>query len=249
MRRWPIRPFLVPGAMVVLGVMVSACGGDQPTPSEAAGAAVIEEPVATEPASPTATPTEEPLPDLVVSSGKVSMQGVNDGCVNEHGPVMTEICVKNQGSGEAGPFVVRAQLYGLGALEWEVRGLAAGEVQCLQDEGNANGRVRVDADGAVMESDEGNNVFLVSVPTPPPICAATPTETVPAPPSATPFPEGSKVTTEVFPVYDCRYLGGTTFEWYKVEVTYVDGVPVSEEILDGPFIDDEWRGGCPPGED
>jgi hypothetical protein len=65
-----------------------------------------------------------------------------------------------------------------------------------------------------------------------------------------PAPEGaqppaSRITTERFPVYFCQYIGDSVWEWYEVEVTYVDGEPVDEEIVEGPFTG-PWRGGCPP---
>ena len=60
------------------------------------------------------------------------------------------------------------------------------------------------------------------------------TAPAPQPPPPRPFPEGSKVETEVFPVYNCVYLGGEIYEWYRVEVTFLNGEPVSEEVIRGP---------------
>lgn len=73
---------------------------------------------------------------------------------------------------------------------------------------------------------------------------------IPIAPYIPPAPEGaqppaSRVTTERFPVYFCQYIGDGAWEWYEVEVTYVDGEPVDEEIVEGPFTG-PWRGGCPP---
>jgi hypothetical protein len=51
---------------------------------------------------------------------------------------------------------------------------------------------------------------------------------IPLAPYIPPTPEGAQssggeVTTERFPVYFCQLTGDGTWEWYEVEVTYVDG--------------------------
>ena len=53
-----------------------------------------------------------------------------------------------------------------------------------------------------------------------------------------------EVTSQVFPVYFCEFLGGETWQWYEVVVTYVDGEPVSEEIVSGPYTG-AWQPYCP----
>jgi hypothetical protein len=253
MKRWKIHIIL--GAMALLSVMV-ACGGQQPVTDAgseqpaAAPAAVESEP------EPSGEDSEE-LPDLVIASGEASMPG-DDGsgeCVEERIPLVRTVCVQNQGEGDAGAFTVRVRdRQGGGMTDLELEGLGAGEETCLESEGPAPGRATVDVAEQEAESDEMNNNFVIPLYSPPPICSITPTPgptptpLPPGEPAPTPYPEGSKVTTEVFQVYNCRYLGGTTYEWYKARVTYVDGVAVEEEILDGPFVDYEWRGGCPSGD-
>ncbi len=73
-------------------------------------------------------------------------------------------------------------------------------------------------------------------PIPAPNMIGTPTEAITTGDSTT--------TTEVFPVYYCTQIDAYTFEWYEVEVTYVDGEAVSEEIISGPTTG-PWQPGCP----
>jgi hypothetical protein len=71
---------------------------------------------------------------------------------------------------------------------------------------------------------------------------------IPLAPYIPPTPKASSggvVTTEHFLVYFCRFVGDGTWEWYEVEVTYVDGQPVREDIAEGPFTG-SWQAGCPP---
>ncbi len=56
---------------------------------------------------------------------------------------------------------------------------------------------------------------------------------------------GPVITTEIFDVFDCVPIGGSRFEWYTVEVTYIDGVAVSSVVLSGPHYG-YWVPGCPP---
>ena len=85
------------------------------------------------------------------------------------GSLVTKICIKNQGSASAGPFVVQA-----GGLSWNVDGLAAGQEHCLESEGSPSGQVVVDANNQVAESNEDNNMMYVPLPTPPVLCTPTP---------------------------------------------------------------------------
>jgi len=188
------------------------------------------------------------------------MQGYTDGCTVEEGPLVTTFCVQNQGQSEAGPFSVRASRLGGGVDEWQVDGLDAGEERCIEDTGNTYVTINVDAEDAVAEADESNNLYTVPVPTPPRSCTPTPTPkatqaVVAAAATATPLPEGAKLSTEVFPVYFCEFTGErdregyAIFTWYRVEVTYIRGGgiekhPIKEEILAGPFTG-TWQGGCP----
>lgn len=231
--------------LIMASVLMSACGSTESATGEAENTGANAVP------SVTPIPTTEALPDLLVASGEMSVQGLSNGCVQEPNPLTTSVCVQNAGDGEAGPFTVRV-LHRVGgtSFDWRVEELAAGEELCLDDEGPPVGRAMVDADDEVTETDEFNNNLIVSLPPPTVVCTVAPTPTITPtpgplpPPTATPFPEGSKVTTEVFPVYDCRYLGQGIYEWYRVEVTYVDGVPVEERIIRGPLMG-EYVGGCP----
>jgi hypothetical protein len=234
--------------VALLAALVSGCGGEQAPAGDAEGALQAE----AEGPAQAPTPTMVALPDLVASSGEMAVQGTEGGCAGESASLVTRICARNEGAGDAGPFVVRAlHRQGGGAFSWEVEGLAAGEERCFEAEGRTTGRATVDVDGDVEETDEFNNDFIVPLATAVPVCTPTlvPTTTpTPAPLAAltaTPFPEDARVKTEVFPVYNCTYLGNGVFEWYRVEVTYVNGEPVQEEVIRGPYTG-EWQGGCPP---
>ncbi len=91
---------------------------------------------------------------------------------------------------------------------------------------------------AETDVDESGACELVSGADAPPFVAVQPA----APPSNT---EGT--ATQLFPVYNCTYLGDGLFQWYSVEVTYEDGAAVSETVVDGPFTG-AWEAGCPVGE-
>lgn len=78
----------------------------------------------------------------------------------------------------------------------------------------------------------------------PPTQTAIPT---PVPPAAPAVQNDDGTTTQVFPVWYCTHLGNNVFEWYEVEVTYENGVPVSEQTLSGPYTG-TWQSGCPLGE-
>jgi hypothetical protein len=136
----------------------------------------------------TTTPPAGPRPDLVITHARVNMRGYSGGCVTGYAPLVTTVCVANQGAAPAGPFLVRAAGYGGGPLEWSVAGLGAGAGLCLEMESAAFGEVMVDANHEVIESDETNNTQFIPIPTPPPICTptATPTPTVTATNTPTP---------------------------------------------------------------
>ncbi len=112
------------------------------------------------------------------------------------------------------------------------------------------------------EVDQSQNEPAVA-PTDPPTETATPTATAspthtptstatststPRPvmqqPTVTCTSDGVEITTQVFPVYHCEHQGGWVYLWYEVEVTYHDGVAVSEVILGGPYTG-PWQPGCP----
>jgi hypothetical protein len=80
------------------------------------------------------------------------------------------------------------------------------------------------------------SVTAESSPIPAPNVIGTPTEAITTGDTTT--------TTEVFPVYYCTQKDAYTFEWYEVEVTYVNGEPVSEAVISGPHTG-PWQPGCP----
>lgn len=165
--------------------------------------------------TPTATLSAGSLPDLLITSARVSMQGYSGGCVTRFGPLETFICVSNQGAAPAGPFVIRDT--GGGSLAWQVEGLDAGEERCLQSVGVAS-VVTVDADDEVVESDEANNTQYIPVPTPPAICTPTATATTTA---AT-----------------CGIAGTVTMQGRNDHggiAVHVDGVPLATTDVDGRF--------------
>lgn len=52
---------------------------------------------------------------------------------------------------------------------------------------------------------------------------------------------------QYFPVYDCVFVGGDTFQWYGANVTLgPDGEHLTVEYVDGPH-QGGWRGFCPAG--
>jgi hypothetical protein len=139
------------------------------------------QPTATASPEPTATATLErtatltpgppgPLPDLVVTRAEVRMKGYSGGCTPEFAPLVTSVCIANQGGAAAGHFVVRGD-----GLQWEVESLEAGQSACLPEMVGEARRVTVDADNEVAESDEHNNAADIPQPTPPLLCTpATP---------------------------------------------------------------------------
>jgi len=182
-----------------------------PTPTPTPTSKPTPTPTHTPTPTPTATPKEPP--DLVVTSVGVNMQGYTGGCVTGYDALlMTQICVKNQGAGSAGPFVVRA-----GSLNWEVDGLASGQERCLPElEGSASGQATVDADNEVVESDETNNTAWIAAPTPPPIC--------------TPPPPDVSVSL---------LYGGGVLEDVNVRKAILYAVPwtrVSDKVFGSPYI-------------
>jgi RNA polymerase sigma-70 factor (ECF subfamily) len=85
--------------------------------------------------------------------------------------------------------------------------------------------------------------------TEPPLMSVTPeSSSIPAPniigTGTEAFTTGDDTTTEVFPVYYCTQIDAYTFQWYEVEVTYVNGEPVSEAVISGPYTG-LWQSGCP----
>ncbi len=126
--------------------------------------------------TPTITPTAltGSFPDLVISSVVSSPPGWTGGCAI----TLTSgirVTVRNDGTVNAGPFVVDAN----GAQQTVSAGLAVGATVNLWFTGSGNFTVTVDATGMVAESQEGNNTrsYVAITGTPPVVCTRTPTPT------------------------------------------------------------------------
>jgi Bacterial Ig-like domain (group 2)/CARDB len=129
------------------------------------------------------------LADLVPTRVLLDAPPPSSGCVPSYSdipPPHIDVCIKNQGDGPAGPFLVSVQ--GGGQVdEFRVGGLAAGEEKCISRPPIFFGvDVVADSTGLVPESDETNNRQSFSVPvlTPPPLCTQTAGEV----PTPTPSP-------------------------------------------------------------
>ena len=155
-------------------VMDSSTWTPTPTPTQTAT------PTSTNTPTPTGTPTPipicpgpapvaSPLPDLIAFGGlRYRDWPFPGGCLTGNPPVMTEVCVRNQGQAPAGCFVVQA-----GDLGWRCDHLESGEEQCWEGEGHSD-LATVDVYDDVVESNEANNTSHLALPTPPPTCTPTP---------------------------------------------------------------------------
>ena len=105
-------------------------------------------------------------PDLYVSEFSLDPATPTQGS-----PVSVRLGVYNKGTAASGPFTVNwwpGENYPAPACSWEVEGLVArgGRILTCTYEGypswygQINTKTEVDSDGAVAESDEGNNIFL-----------------------------------------------------------------------------------------
>lgn len=120
--------------------------------------------------------------DLTVTRVYANMRGFNGGCIPRYEELMFKVCMRNQGAGDAGPFDVSVN------DEFGARstGLNSGASECLETIHPAYGftpvTVMADSSNEVAESNEGNNTWtgMVPLPTPPLLCAATPTPTLTA---------------------------------------------------------------------
>jgi hypothetical protein len=136
--------------------------------------------LATDTASPadlTAAPSGSArLPDLVVESLYLEMEGRQGGCVRAYTPYGIRVRVRNTGPLSSGPFMVD-----LNGVRQRMEGeLSAGQFIELHFPGTVeSGRylAYVDAAGEVAERAEDNNTlsFQAPTPTPPPLCTPTPT--------------------------------------------------------------------------
>ena len=126
------------------------------------------------PPGPTATPGGQPL-DLIVQS--MSLAG-NQNCFGSGFQLGIRVYLKNNGTGNAGAFVVDVN----GAQQTVSSGLAAGQTTSLWFNGHnyaAPNNAYVDVTNLVVESNESNNSMsqIFAEPTPPPNCTPTPTAT------------------------------------------------------------------------
>lgn len=124
--------------------------------------------------------------DLAITWVYANMRGFTGGCIPRYEPLMIKVCVRNLGTGDAGPFDISVE----DAFGARSTGLQAGGNECLETIPAVYGfdpiTVEVDAGNEVAESDEGNNTWtgIVPLPTAPVLCTATPTP----PPTLTPAP-------------------------------------------------------------
>jgi alpha-tubulin suppressor-like RCC1 family protein len=137
--------------------------------------------------SPTFALSKPDLPDLVVTAVRIELE-TGGSCAFTSTTLGTRVEFRNAGTGDAGPFVVEFN----GQQMTYSDGLAAGEDGDIWfPTNNYPGLtdVMLDATFLVTESNEDNNTFSQSVPIPtlPPTCTPTMTET-PRPPTATPTP-------------------------------------------------------------
>jgi hypothetical protein len=123
---------------------------------------------------------DAPLPpDLTTTWVYANMRGFNGGCIPRYEPLVLKVCVRNLGAGAAGPFDIGVENQ-LGARS---SGLAPGGSECLETIEMTYGvdpiTAVVDWNDEVAESDEANNAWTgrAPLPTPPLLCAPTPTVT------------------------------------------------------------------------
>ncbi len=137
----------------------------------------------------TATPTlpsSTQLPDLVISSVYLGMQGIpgNPGCVPAYAPFEIRAIIENRGSAAAINVLVVEQSTQHQVQVGTLQPMQSVEVQFpLSSTGSYT--VVVDPQNTVVESNESNNVtsYLAPTPTPPAICTpvqATPASTLPS---------------------------------------------------------------------
>jgi hypothetical protein len=139
----------------------------------------------------TATPTPA-LPDLVVDRAWQQMEGFEGYCISGLAPLLTTVCLRNQGGQPVGHFAIRSD-DGTG-LAWTVSDLGVNETHCVAPQIGAARSVVVDADNAINEWNEGNNRFTLAMATPPIVCTPVPVSVL-CPPTPTPTYETSVTPT------------------------------------------------------
>jgi hypothetical protein len=124
--------------------------------------------------TPTATPTSIHTPDLLVLSMQIELE-TGDSCAFTSTLLGVRVFVKNQGSADAGPFLVT-----INGQDQKVTGLAAGQTVSLWFIGFATKNVALlDRTDLVQEDSETNNTSssFLGVPTLPATCTPGPTVT------------------------------------------------------------------------
>jgi hypothetical protein len=143
--------------------------------------------------SPTATHPPPDLPDLVVASVYLGMQGIpgnSSNCVPAYAPYEIRAVLENRGAGPADNVLVAEQSTG---QQVQVGTILAGQSLEIIIPLNTSGSsyiVVADPQNSVPESDENNNTYsyLAPTPTPPAICPPTQPASLPTLPPATPSP-------------------------------------------------------------
>lgn len=126
-------------------------------------------------AIPTCVPRPTPRAELSGHGWSGVVDWVGPGCLPPGTPVATRsgALVANDGEVAAGPFRV-------GPPDWHVPGLPADAARSREDARFAGvPSMTIDADDAVPEHDETNNLLVVVVATPPPTCTPEPTPALP----------------------------------------------------------------------
>ena len=152
---------------------------------------------------PIITPTPaSPLPDLVVSSVYVGMQGVPTDwteCIPSYGPFEIRAMIRNLGEAPAHNIVVAELSTGTNLTIGELRAGQGMEVYFPLASANATYNVTVDPQNTIPESNKGNNTFsyFAITPTPPVWCTSSPTSLPNLPtPIPTAYGSGMNATSE-----------------------------------------------------
>ncbi|HSB02619.1 MAG TPA: CARDB domain-containing protein, partial [Anaerolineales bacterium] len=145
--------------------------------------------------SPTAIPPSPTinLPDLVISSVYLGMQGIpgNSGnCVPAYAPYEIRAIIENRGLAPAANIAVVEQNTGQRSDIGSLQPSQSIEIIIPLDSTSGTYTVVVDPQNVVTESDENNNVYsyLAPTPTPPVICPPTQPTPIPTLPPVTPSP-------------------------------------------------------------
>jgi hypothetical protein len=167
--------------LILLALLFAAC---QPQPQPLVGpdpsaAAALVERVSRAPT----------LPDLVVSSVYLGMQGVSahGECVLNYGPLEIRAVIRNVGEAPAHDIVVEERATGTYFTIAELGASQGTELSFPLSSSSASYNVVVDPQNTIPESNEGNNTlsYLAITPTPPALCTPEPSADLSAP-----VPEG-----------------------------------------------------------